>query len=51
VAADANGHHHQERHRSPDGQQLAVLQELVKGWRNDHTDWSAGQVREFRDRL
>jgi len=27
------------------------FQELVKGWRNDHTDWSAGQVREFRDRL
>ena len=25
--------------------------ELVKGWRNDHTDWSAGQVRTFRSQL
>ena len=25
--------------------------ELVKGWRNDHTDWSVGQVRTFRSEL
>jgi N-acetyl-anhydromuramyl-L-alanine amidase AmpD len=27
------------------------FQELQKGWRNDHTDWNARQVREFRARL
>ena len=25
--------------------------ELVPGWRNDHTDWNAGQVRKFRAQL
>lgn len=25
--------------------------EQVPGWRNDHTDWSAGQVRTFRAQL
>ena len=27
------------------------FQELVKGWKNDHTDWNARQVRDFRARL
>lgn len=27
------------------------FQELAKGWRNDHTDWSAAQTRKFRQRL
>jgi len=27
------------------------FQERVRGWRNDHTDWSRGQVRTFRKYL
>lgn len=27
------------------------FQELVSGWRNDHTDWSRAQVRSFRNYL
>lgn len=27
------------------------FQELVRGWRNDHTDWSRAQVRTFRSYL
>lgn len=27
------------------------FQERVKGWRNDHTDWNARQVKTFRSRL
>lgn len=36
---------HRMVNRSP------LFHELVPGWRNDHTDWSASQVRVFRSYL